>query len=400
MLRKVIPAMLVILILLVSANSVMAADDTLDIEKVAIAAVKNSLNVQSMDSQVKLAQKNAADMKTGANSALTGMYYYGSSSQLISVYILTPIEADNMMTLFYNAQPVTVNAVRYGSYSAYIGLLKVNYALNIQKSLVDSLAADYKKAQQELSLGMITQNQLRLIEISYLKAQYGYSNAQKSFNSVSMAINNLMGVDINKQYASLQDYNIFPAEQIKSLDDYIKLALANRAEILNDQSTLETKKKELLYNQYQPQISIDLNLYRQQLQYAIDNTQNNLDLDKINVQLDITNHYKSLQNAMNNLEAMKDLDDQAAISYQAALTQYNTSQITLNDLDYAKIAKAQADMNYKNAQLDAWFQQTTMNMACSLGYQPSSSLLSGLSSGSSTHVNKQDPATKKHMGDQ
>lgn len=396
--RKVMPVILVALMLFVSANTAMAADNTLDIEKVAIAAVKNSLDVQSMDRKVNQAQKNKADIDAAVNgqrsiAAISGQVPY----QMTENIALLPIQANQILTLLSNTQTVTVNAVRNGSYSAYIGLLKLNYALNIQKSLVDSLAADYKKAQQEFDLGMITQAQLRLSEIAYIKAQYSYDSLQKSFNSTSLAVNNLMGNDLSTQYSALLDYNITPVTQIKPLNDYINQALESRAEILNDQCTLNYDKKAYEYGQ--SAIPTDFLFYKQQQQYLIDNDQNYIDLDKLSVQQDIVKHYKSLQNAMKNLEKMKALDDQAELSYQAAQAAYNTSQITLKTFGDAKIAKASADMNYKNAQFDAWLEQTTMDMACGTGYQPSASLARGLQTGQSSSKNKPDPESKKPLND-
>ncbi|OLN32128.1 TolC family protein [Desulfosporosinus metallidurans] len=384
--KKIISILMVALMLLVSTNTVMAADDALDIEKVAIQSLKNSQDVQSVNRQVTLMQKNYADITAAVNGVRNGLRYM-NSYQAVEFIILKPMEVQNSLTTFTNLQLVTTNAVRLSSYKAYIGLLKANYALTIQKGLMDSLDADYKKAQQQLSLGMISQSQLRLSEIAYLKSQYRHDSSQKSVNSASLLISNMMGEDLAKQY-TLQDNNIIPAAQIKSLNDYVNIALGNRAEIVNAQSTLDTKKKE--YDYGKAELPTDFQFYVQKQQYAIDSAQNDLDLAKINVQLDITNNYKALEYAMKTMEAMKYLDDQANFNYQTAQVQYDNSQITLKELGDAKVAKATADVNYKNAELDAWLAQTMMDTACGSGFQPSnilSSLSSSLNSSSSSKNN-------------
>ena len=366
--KKVMSVLVVALLLLVSTNTVLAADDTLDIEKVAIQAIKNSQPVQTYNRQVTEAQKVYADTQAGVNSLKNALQYL-NSYQMVEQVILLPMETKNYLTQVTSGQAVMTNAVRLTSYKAYIGLLKANYASNIQQGLMNGLDADYRKSQLEQPLGLISQSQLRLSEIAYLKAQYRYNSAQKGVNSAAMSINKMMGEDITMQYATLQDYNIIPAAQIKSLQDYTNLALAKRANITNAQSTLDTKKKE--YDYGKAEIPTDFQFYIQQQEYAIDNAQNDLDLAKLNVQLDITNLYKGLGMAMKNMEAMKDLADQAVLNYQAAETQYKNSQITLQEFDDAKVAKAQADVNYKNAELDAWLTQTTMASACDIGFQPS-----------------------------
>lgn len=389
--KKVISVLIVGLMLLISTNTVLAADDTLDIEKVAIQTIKNSQAVQTYNRQVTEAQKNVADVTALANT-LRGSLSYQNSYQTVEAIILQPLEMKNILTQVTNGQAVVTNAIRLSAYKNYINLLKANYALNIQQGLMNGLDADYRTAQQQQTLGMVSSSQLRLSEIAYLKAQYLYNSAQKGFDSASMAVNNLMGEDIKKQYSNLQDYNITPAEKIKSLNDYINLGLANRMDIKNAQSTLDIKKQE--YDYGKAEIPTDFQFYIQQQEYAIDNAQNDLDLARISVQQDITNLYKGLESTMKNLEAMKALEDQAVVNYQSAEIQYKNSQITLQDFDNAKVAKAQADVNYKNAQLDAWLMQTTMDSACGAGYVPLS--MSGLSSSQSGHTNKPNPSNGKN----
>lgn len=352
---------------MVSMNTVMASDDTLDIEKVAIHAIKNSQAVQSMDKQVSQAQKDYADMQAMANQ-LRETLRYQNSYQIVKTIVLLPLECENMLTQVTNGQFVVTNAVRLTVYKAYIDLLKANYNLNIQQDLMNSFAADYKKAKLQQKLGTISQSQLKLREIAYLKAQYAYDSAQKAYDSASMSVNHMMGEELSKRYSTLQDYNITPAAQIKPLNDYVTMALANRADIINAQSTLDIKKKQYEYGK--AEVPTDFEFYIQKQEYAIESAQNDLELAKIDVQLDITDLYKTLSSAMKNMEAMKDLREQAAQEYQAAETQYKNSQISLLELNDAKVAKAQADANYKNAELDVWLIQTTMDLSCNIGCRP------------------------------
>ncbi|WP_407306697.1 TolC family protein [Desulfosporosinus sp. SB140] len=391
--KKIISVLIVGLMLLVSTNTVLAADDSLDIEKVAIQAIKNSQDLQTYNKMVTLSKKYYEDSNSAADAMRALLGYQNSYSTLVQIVFL-PLNAKNNMTQTTNSQAVVTNAVRLSAYQDYINLLKADYAENIQQGLMNGLDADYRTAKQQEGLGMISSSQLRLSEIAYLKAQYSYNSAQKSFGSASMTLNKLMGEDLTKQYSILQDNNISPAAQIKSLNDYINIALANRVDIKNAQSTLDTDKQEFDYSKAEP--ATDYEFTMQKLQYNLDKAQNDLDLKKISVQKDITNLYKTLQGAMKNLEAMKDLNDQAAANYQAAEIQYKNSQISLQEFDDAKVTKAQADVNYKNAQLDAWLVQTMMNTACSAGYVPSTNASSSTMQSSSNKVNPTEQLNSKN----
>lgn len=367
--KKVMAILLSVSMLACSASPVMAADDTLDIEKVAIATLKNSQTLQKVDNQVSLAKKNYANVtemmnKLRAALVLPSMNYY----QNVEKIILMPLEMQNMVNQASNGQRVAENGVRLSAYQAYQQMLKAKYAMDIQQKLMLSLEADYKNAQLELEQGTISSSQLRLNEITYQKAQYAYHSAQNSYDSATQSVNQLMGEKLDTRYSVLQDNNINPAATIKPLADYVSSALGSRAEIINAQNTLDIKKKE--YDLGKAEIPTDYDFYVQKQEYAIDSAENDLSLAKINVQEDITDFYKNLEGAMKNLEAQKALADQAALNYQAAEAQYKYLQITLLDLDNAKIAKAKADIAYKNAQLDAWLAQVTMDAACGIGYQP------------------------------
>lgn len=369
--KKVLSTVLVALMLAGSATSVQAAADTLDIEKVAIATVKNSQMIQTSEGQVSILKKHYVDAKSAADG-MRRVLPYNNSYQIVENIIMLPLQMENALTQAQNRQFVVTNAVRLSAYQGYINALKANYAETVRQNVLNSLDADYKKAQLQESTGEITASDLRLSEIAYQKAQYQYKGAQQAADSAMMALNNLMGEDLAKQYSSLQDVNIMPSAKIQPLEGYVNSALAGRAEITNAQSALDYKKKQ--YEEGIAEIPTDFQFYKQKQEYAITSAENDLELAKINVQEDISTLYVSLEGAMKNLETMKINYDQAVTNFQIAQSQYENGQISLLELDDAKVAQAEADINYKEAQLDAWLMQTTMNTACGAGYRLVSSL--------------------------
>lgn len=361
--KKKILSFLVIasLLIAVPGNTVMAQDESLDIEKTAIEAIDNSQSVKSFKKQMDDALNECMRAKNAAKTA----YTKDNAGSLIQTVVIGPIEAENAYNQFITNNDVNTNSVRLNAYSKYIDLLKANYNANIQKELMDNLEKDYKKAQIQFNNGLITKNDERLIEINYLKAVYQFNSLQRKLNSAYMAVNLLMGEDITKRYTALLDYNIIPSSQIKSLDEYVKDAISSRGEIVNAQNTLNAKKKEFEYGQ--ANFQTDYKSYMQKNQYDIDNSQNSLDETKAKVQIEIINGYKDLENKMKALEIQQASCDSANANYNAAKIQYNNTMITLNEFEDAEAAKAQAQMNLKNAQLDAWLFQIKMNNATGIG---------------------------------
>lgn len=374
--KKVMSILLIAVMILGSSMTVLAADNSLDIEKAAIGTIKNSQDLQNLDRWVDKFNKYCEDAKAGANKLrnllpladyIPGMNTY----KTVETIVLLPMETENQRSQFLNKQQVATNGVRLSAYTDYKDLLKAKSAMDIQQKLMLDLEADYQKAQQQETLGVITSAELRLSEITYLKAQKSYQGARQTFDSALMKMNKDMGEDISKKYGTFQDDNIVPAEQIEPLNEYVNMALGSRAEIVDAQATLDLKKKE--YEYHIAEIPTDFEFYKQKQEYMIASAENDLELAKIKVQEDITNSYKTLELAMKQWEAMGILEEKADINIKIAQSQYDNGVISLQALGDAKVAKAQADVNYKNAQLDAWLAQRMMESASGFGYIPSSS---------------------------
>jgi outer membrane protein TolC len=362
--KKIISLLLFASVLVFSSGSaVMAQDNTLDVEKAAIMAINSSQSLQTMDKKIKLQTQSTQAAADAARSALASGR--GDGESLVETIVLAPLKTDNALKQMSNSKEVSVNTLRLSAYSMYIKLLEANYKANIQKELVDNLKSDYDMAQMQLSQGLITSNDERLDEIKYSQAVYTYNSYEKALDSVYMAVNNLTGVDINTRYSSLIDNNVIPATQIRRLNDYETDALNNRIEIVNAQNTLDTDQKEYDFARSHPQVDYPWFIQQQEEAIAID--QNNLEIAKLNVQLDITKAYKNLESSMNALQVQQANCDLAEANYKSAQVQYNNVSITLNQLESAQIAEANAKMNLKNAQLSAWLMQMTMNSACGVG---------------------------------
>ena len=366
--KRILASILLITMMLAStAHMAQASEDTLDIEKAAIKTIENSQVLETYNKQVDLMRRNYADTE-GQMAQLRALLPYFGSYDMVKSIILTPQVLENYLTQLNGNQVVITNAVRLSAYSSYIDLLKADYAVITQEDLMSSLYEDYKKIRLQSEQGMATETELKLAEIAYQQTRYNYLSAQNSKDSAAMTLNNMMGEGIAKKYSILQDYNIIPSAEIQSLEEYTKQALASRVEISTAQSNLELLKEQYRYGL--AGIPTDYEFYKQQQEYEIDKAQNDLELASINVQQNIAEVYTGLESSVKKMEAMRYLAEQAESNYQAAQIRHETSQITLVELNNAKIAKVQADINLKDAELDAWLMQITMDLACGAGFQP------------------------------
>lgn len=362
--RKKLITFIITGVMMISSGNVRAAKnndtDTLDIERTAIETIKNSISIKTLAKQTKNAQNIYDSAKAAAQMALSI-----GRGDLSKIVIYNPISAENLLNQFITNEQVNTNSVRNDAYSKFIALLKANYSVNIQKSLNDSLKKANDKAQLQLSNGATSKSDARLIEINYLKSNCMLNSFEENLDSAYMDINLAMGRDISKHYTTLIDNNIVPEGKIKSLDDYIESAIANRGEIVNAQSVLNAKKKEFEYDK--GFIRTDYMFYIKKTQYELDRAEGDLEKAKINVKLEITNGYKTLEGYMKAMESQQINYDLAKSNYELSKIKYDNDMITLNQLLEAEIERAQAQINLKNAQLDAWLEQAKMNNAVGIG---------------------------------
>ena len=361
--KKLMTFLIVGLLIVFSGNAIAIQSnigETLDIEKAAIAAIDNSISLKTQAKQTKLIQ----DQYYQINDLVRNMTSRGIfiSAQTM---IFDPIRAENAMNKAMINESVSTSTVKFDAYSKYINLLKANYAVKLQEELNESLEKANTKAQLQLSKGLISKSQARLIEINYQKSNYQLRSFENNLDTAYMALNLSMGEDMAQRYKNLVDINIMPGKKIKSLDEYIETATANRGEIVTAQSSFDAIQKELEYDK--STTHTDYDAYIKQKQYEVDKAQYDLEEAKIKVQIELTKGYKTLQADMKALENQQISYDAEETDYEAAMVKYSTGLITLNQLQDAEISKTQAQINLKNAQLDAWLEQTKFEDAAGIG---------------------------------
>ncbi|MGI1658546.1 MAG: TolC family protein [Desulfitobacterium sp.] len=366
--KKALSFVLMLTLLLASTSTThaaLAAEDSLDIEKAAIQTIQNSQLLKTNSLGIAKLETTYANTKGALRQSLGYIPYVPAPFQIVKSYLLTPQMLEANLTQYYNGHAMLTNTVRLSAYRQYADLLKANYAVNIQSELMNSLYEDYKKARIEKEKGIVTEAQLRLAEIAYEQTRYRYLSAQNNKDSAYLALNNSMGEALDRKYATLQDHNIKPSAQIRNPEEYMSQALANRAEVGNAQSNLDLLEEQYRYGQIDK--PTDFEFYTVEQEQKIAEAKNNLELARIDVQQNIVELYGYLESSMKAMEAMQYLAQQGEQNYQAAQIRYANDEITFVDLNNVKIAKAQADINYKNAEIDAWLMQTTISLACDAG---------------------------------
>lgn len=371
--KKIISLITIIFIFILSFSGTLAdnalVEESLDIEKAAINIINNSSDIKSVERSIKSAEDQYANMNTTRQQILNAMSKTGGNSfSLYKSYELLPYQIEYSITAANNTKENTVASVRLQAYTLYINLLKIKYSVDLQTDLVKNLQDNYNKSSINYKNGKITKNDLRLIEINLEKAKMQLNQYKRNYDSALMALNKSMGKDINTKYNSLIDNNIVPSMEIQSLESYMNKALESRAEVLNAKANIAYQNKSFEFDKLNYTTSQkDYDDYMQKAQYDLDQIQYQYDITKIDIQSEINTGYKNLLNKLKSCESAQKQCEIAKYNYETAEKSYELANITLYELENAKISYTQSQINLKNAQLDLWLYEIKMDYASGIG---------------------------------
>ncbi|MHC6178742.1 TolC family protein [Clostridium sp. JNZ X4-2] len=353
------------------SSTVFAQGNTLDIDKVLDQAVENSYEVKTQGISLQKAQnsyKDALDNAPKINDQINksdGTISYDEKFKLIQSRDNTPQEAKYSIYENTNEKEVAKKEVVFSVYQQYTALMDAKDELDTEQKRLDNAGADYKKAQIQLNLGMITQSSFTASEYAYYSENANFNKAQRQYDIETMKLNKLIGVPLETKYETLLKDKIAENIYIRDYNAYLSDALKNRAEILNSTEYINLMNYEFkIVKAFYP----DTRDQEYKVgKYYITSAQTNLDMQKIKVSLEVNDLYNDLQNKTKQLDSQNDSLDYASQDYNKALQKYNLGLISKIDLDSKLIAFENQQNSLKSLKRDIWMAQVKLEYACKIG---------------------------------
>lgn len=354
-----------------SSSPVFAQGNTLDIDAVLDSAIQNSYKVKTQDINIQKTQnsyKDAVDNASTINSKIEDgaiSLSYDQKVNLIKQRDNTPKELKYTEYKYTNQKEVVKNEVTMSIYQQYTTLMNAKDTVDTEKKRLDKAEGDYKKAQLQLSLGMLTEGDFKAAEYSYYTEKASYNKAERQYEIQTMNLNKLIGAPLQTKYDTLLKDKLTEKPYIRSYDDYLNEALKNRAEILNGIENIKLMNFEFItVKAFYPYTTDDEYKIGK---YYVDAAQVSLDTQKINISLEINSLYNDLQNKAKKLQSQKDSVDYAKREYDTAAQKYSLGLISKLDAD-AKLIELQNQQNtLKALERDLWIAQIKLEYACKIG---------------------------------
>ncbi|NMM65072.1 TolC family protein [Clostridium sp. P21] len=366
-----------------AAGAAQSAQNLLDVDKAIDMAIENSYSLKKLDLSISQLKNNYVDSQrnaAGYDDQLTSLEKLSSTIKndslklnLINSQKLSLIQGRDFIQLEYkyaifqytNIKQASENELKAGVYKLYSGLVSLKEGLDVEQQNFNNVEDQYKKAQFQLQLGLVSKADVKTSEASYLAEKAKLNQYQRQYDAYTKQLNQLLGVDINTRYTGFTKDNLATSTSSKSYDDYVKDALANRIKIKNDNEMIDTKKMEFysvrgVYNSDKsPQYEV--------ANYPVEAAKNKLETDKIDISIEINNLYNDLQVKVKKLEPAKKDYDSMKKTYDKASQSYNLGLISKIDFDKAAVGLKAKEIALKSIQRDIWLAQTNLNYASDIG---------------------------------
>jgi outer membrane protein TolC len=345
---KLICMSAVMTLMLSSTTFVQAAGNTLDIDNAINKAVENSYQIKNIDISIEKSKndyKDATRGEGGGNADLEAKY---------SIYQYT------------NLKEAAKNSVKINVYNQYASFINAKQALDLETQKFQNAEAKYKKAQLQLSLGLIGKADLKSIEQAYYTEKSQLNKAQRTFDSVTKNINQISGSNISDTYTGFTKDIVEEKPTIKTYDEYVKDALNNRAEILNDNEKIKLKKLEFAGVRESTNPSTNPPEYVI-AKFAVTEAENQLETDKIDISIEINGLYNDLQSKMQKLQSQTTSYNAEKKKYNETLQRYNLGMISKIDFEDGLSSFKGAESSLKSAQRDVYLAKLKLEYASGIG---------------------------------
>lgn len=387
-----------ILILVISTSTLVYAEDSiLTLQDAINAALSNSVDVMKYSNTVEVLKRDYADTvissrqmkdmleiderfrklsrkrsRTVAEEAeyqllqsILGSYM--SISQRMDMDIasqLSPSNMNYMISLNKSLLESTKNNIYLSVYSSFNTLSKTEDSIMVKKALINNLETSYKTAATKYALGKLSYNSLNVIKLDLQKAKIELNKLTTERQKNIIQLNSILGIPLDIQYTKYQNDAIPNEITLKALDDYIASAFANREDYKLAKQYAEIKQKE--FDIVKDYYYFDTNVNNKSAQIELNNARNQLEVTKVNIQLQVLNSYNDFQSKLLNLEKgriNRDLNERAL---NETKSRYSLGLTTELELTEANINYSESSLTYLSSLRDAWQAKLNLDSSCGI----------------------------------
>lgn len=238
-----------------------------------------------------------------------------------------------------------LNSLKRSAVKQYFETLQYKDAVRIAQDNLKAQEAILKNTNAKFKLGVVAKKDVLNAEVAVNQAKVDLQTAQNAYNLSLMNFNLYFGYPVMQKVTLTDTLKVTPPT-LTSLDEAIKLAVANRNEIAGANFNLQyytLNLKEVGNNVSK----VSSRYYTAEALFM--NADKAAKEAPAQVEIDVRNKYMQLQAAKASMDLGKLNVDKAKESYRLANLSYNAGMVTLADVQTAQVAALQAEQNYSKS---------------------------------------------------
>jgi hypothetical protein len=324
-----------------STNSVTGVNiSDLTLDEALNSVESNSIELQSLNKKIDSLNKQLDNDKRqvisiDANGKSQSQYANGQYAQIMVQKQITPVQDQQNIDDEKNSKDETINSIKFDLEKQYMNAITAkNQADNINKNITD-LNEQIKQTQAKIDLGQLTKDSVNPLNVqkSQLLSQLSspYIQEQQSILNIKKYLNIDLNSTLNLATAK-KDFTKFDDTDIESKikdavqKDYNLSSIQKNIDIQKIQVDIQTK---YAYNSLTEPKNSQLTL--QDLQNKIEDTGTNLDVN-------LWKAYYTLKNDEDNVQSQVVAQESAQMNYDKANESFNNGIIEKVALDSAELA--------------------------------------------------------------
>ncbi|MGE5626923.1 MAG: TolC family protein, partial [Solirubrobacterales bacterium] len=217
----------------------------------------------------------------------------------------------------------------------------------LTQKLYDTQLKEYNQFLEKYKQGLSSEVEKKVADIGIQKLKLQLENLQRQVDNGKIQFNQAIGVDVSKQFNFTDEKMIYM--ETKSYDEYLKSALANRAEILAAKIDIDEKQQKFdLASKYFSETELTYVKASEELDQANSNYES---LCK-QVEMEVQEGYFKVKQKQSEKQLADRKLQQAQNQYNNAKASYDAGLLQIATLWNAELGVNQAQMNVNKALRD------------------------------------------------
>lgn len=347
----------------VQATSINVSDFTLD--KILNSVESSNIEIQSLNKKIESCNKQLENDKMKALSISTStkgqsQYPNGQYAGVMIQKEVTPLLDQKNVDDAQNSKDEKVNSIKFDLQRQYMNAITAkNQVDNINKNIAD-INEQIKQTQAKIDLGQLTKDAVNSLNVQksklisqlsapYTQQQQAMLNIKKSLNmDLNIALNL---TDAKKNYVKFNDANVEDRIKEAVSRDYNLKSIEKNIDIQKIQVDVQTK---YAYNSLTEPMNSKLDL---------EDLQNKVDDTTTSSCVTFWKAYYALKNKEDDVQAQLVAQESAQLSYNKALLSFNNGMIDKVSLDTAELNLNTQKVSTQQAINDYMITQEQFNYA-------------------------------------